>query len=228
MKIRIFLGTLMGLLFAAFTYKVKTYDVRAIGPLDSTVGFSHINERVHALTGVNKMWYDITDMLGYAAIALAAVFALIGLVQLIRRRSLRLVDPEILMLGLLFIAVIGFYAGFEKFVINYRPILMPDDLSLEASYPSSHTMLICVVLGAVMILLGRYVRNTALRILLGLVLAAGIIVTVAGRLWCGYHWFTDIVGGLLLSASLLFIFAGGVYGVKDRKPGAIGRYKPKH
>jgi undecaprenyl-diphosphatase len=34
-----------------------------------------------------------------------------------------------------------------------------------------------------------------------------ILITVFGRLICGVHWFTDIVGGILISVSLVTAFA---------------------
>jgi undecaprenyl-diphosphatase len=40
--------------------------------------------------------------------------------------------------------------------------------------------------------------------------AAGILlaaITVLFRFLSGVHWFTDILGGILISASLLFLFA---------------------
>ena len=216
MKKRLSAGIIMAALFAAFTYLVTTYDIAAVGPQGTEVGFSHINSRFHEMTGVNMGWYEVTDVLGYAAIALAALFAVAGLVQMIRRRSLLKVDREIISLGVLFVAVIAFYVGFEKFIINYRPVIMPGEIYPEASYPSSHTMLVCAVMGAAMILTGRYIRSRFLAGLLRVLFAAVMVMTVCGRLYCGVHWLTDIIGGLLLSAALLLLFSAAVYRKTDR------------
>jgi len=58
-----------------------------------------------------------------------------------------------------------------------------------------------------------------------------VLVTVGGRLWCGVHWFTDIVGGILLSLTMLLLFSAAVSGGRDRNstlPQDYKGYKPKH
>jgi len=202
-------AVITGALFVGLIVMLGKYDVAAIGPAGTEVGFSHINQFVHNLTGVNMLWYEITDYIGYGAIAVCGVFALVGFIQMIKRRSLLKVDREIWALGGLFIAVIGCYVFFEKFIINYRPIIMPGETEPEASFPSSHTMLIMTVMIAVMIVSDKYFRNSTgalVRVLCFVI----TLVTVGGRLWCGVHWFTDIIGGILLSATLLFLFAAVV------------------
>lgn len=200
---------LSGALFAALIVLLKSYDVAAIGPEGTEIGFSHMNKFVHDLTGVNMLWYDITDYVGYAAIGVCALFALVGFVQLVKRRSLLKVDKEILALGGLFAVVIGCYVFFEKYIINYRPIIMPGENAPEASFPSSHTMLIITVFVAVMIISDRYVSK-GLGSLLRLVCFLLVLVSVGGRLYCGVHWCTDIIGAILLSATLLQLFSAVV------------------
>jgi len=203
-----------GALFIAEIVLLKRYDVAAIGPAGTEVGFSHLNQRVHDMTGVNMRWYDITDYIGYGAIAICMVFALIGLIQLIQRRSLFRVDREIIALGGLFAVTIGFYFLFEKIVINYRPILMEGETTPEPSFPSSHTVLITVVMIAVLMIIDNY-SNDLFSGLFKALCAAVAVVAVGGRLYCGAHWFTDIVGGLLLSITLLLLFACVIYGGDD-------------
>lgn len=237
-----------GGLFAGLIYLLGVYDVAAIGPAGTSVGFSHINQFVHDLTGVNMQWYEITDYIGYAAIGVCALFALVGFVQMIKRRSLVKVDGEIWALGVLFAAVIGCYVFFEKYIINYRPIVMPGEIEPEASFPSSHTMLVMTVLVAVMIISDRYFGK-GLGALVRLICFVTVLVTIGGRLYCGVHWTTDIVGAILLSATLLQLFSAVVSSIDRKKPGSklaneydseasqrkkgsgsesINGYKPKH
>ena len=196
-----------GLLVAVLIVLVCFVDVQAIGPEGTRIGLSHLNRFVFELFGVNMLWYEVTDWLGLAAIGTAFLFAAAGLIQWIRRKDIRKVDKEILSLGGLYFIVIGLYVLFELAVVNYRPILMPGSTHPEASFPSSHTMLVCVIMGSALLLLGKYVNGKILRKVLQAICAATIGVTVLGRLISGVHWFTDIVGGVLISIMLLNLYA---------------------
>ena len=185
---------------------VRLVDAAPIGAQGTSIGLSHLNQFVFDLFGVNMLWYNITDWLGVAAVLTGFVFAVTGLVQLIKRRSLLKVDREILSLGGLYIVVIGLYLFFENVIINYRPIIMPDNTSPEASFPSSHIMLVCVIMGSAAMLINRYIRNKPLNRILRAVCYVIIGVTVVGRLIAGVHWFTDILGGILISVTLLSLY----------------------
>lgn len=204
------LAGLFALLAAVLVVLVLFVDVAPIGPEGTSVGLSHLNGAVHAKTGLNLFWYDVTEALGVASILVAGVFALVGLVQLIRRKSLRKVDREILALGVLFVVVIALYVLFEVVVVNCRPEILPGETHPEASFPSSHTMLVCATLGGAMLILRKYVKNPAVCRVLQLVCAAAIVVMVVGRLLSGVHWCTDILGGLLISGALLSAFSAFV------------------
>ena len=83
---------------------------------------------------------------------------------------------------------------------------MPDNTHPEASFPSSHTMLVCVIMGSAAMLINRYIRNKPLNRILRAVCYVIIGVTVVGRLIAGVHWFMDILGGILISVTLLSLY----------------------
>ena len=197
-------------LSAVLILLIKFVDVAAIGPEGTLVGLSSLNRFVFELFGVNIIFYHITDWLGISAILTAFVFAIVGLVQLIKRKSLFKVDKEIILLGCLYLVVIGLYILFEHAIVNYRPIIMPDGTHPEASFPSSHTMIVCVIMGSAMMLIKKYIKRKPMRTALMSIFAAVIGVTVIGRLISGVHWFTDIIGGILISASLLALYSGAI------------------
>ena len=196
-------------LFLLLIVLLKTVDVAAVGPEGTEIGLSKLNVAIHDLFGENLGWYKITNILGYLAILIALCFAAVGGLQLIRRRSVLKVDKEILLLGALYVVTVIFYVLFEKVIVNYRPMLMPDGTGPEASFPSSHTVLSCVILGSGLTLLKKYTRkNKTVLLVATVVFAVLLALIVAGRLLSGVHWFTDILGGLLLSAALLNAYEG--------------------
>ena len=207
-----------GLLTVVLILLIRFADVQAIGPEGTCIGLSHINRFVFELFGVHMLWYEITDWLGLAAVGTASVFAMTGLIQWIRRKNMLKVDKEILALGVLYLIVIGLYVLFELMIVNYRPIIMPGSTHPEASFPSSHTMLTCMIMGSAPLLIRRYILGTILKRILctGCMIIIGI--TVFGRLISGVHWFTDIIGGILISAMLLNLYAGVLEKIIDRRP----------
>lgn len=214
-KTKVLASGVCSILFLLLIVLVRTVDVAAIGAAGTSIGLSYINGAVHTLFGVSTFWYDVTTVLGVVALLVVPVFGLLGLYQLIQRKSLLAVDKEILALGGLYVVMAAVYVFFEKVIVNYRPILMPDAVEAEASFPSSHTMLICVIMGSAAMLLKKYVQKETLRFALGMVCNVIMAVTVIGRLICGVHWFTDILGGVLISAVLLFLYSAVTDALKE-------------
>ena len=211
------LGAAIFFLFVLFTALVKTVDVKAVGPLGSEIGFSGINTYFRDLIGTNMTVYEVTELLGYLAVALAGSFGLFGMYQFIKGKSLKAVDSDIIVLGGFFVVVVCAYVFFEVVVINYRPIIMEGEL--EASFPSSHTLLSASVFGAAIHQLWHRIKNKTFRIASACACSLILAVTVIGRFVSGVHWFTDIVAGLLLSASLVLIYVGfcNLTGIKKER-----------
>ena len=191
------------LIAITFTILVKVVDVKQIGVNNSSIGFATLNQFIFETTGVNMIWYHITDWLGLIPVFMAIVYAFIGLIQFIKRRSIFKVDKEIILLGLYYIIVIALYVFFEKVIINYRPILMNG--FLEASYPSSHTLMTICICGS-SILINKKLFNNKITKVINYLSIIIITITVVGRLITGVHWFTDIIGGILISSGLLMTF----------------------
>jgi len=192
--------------FLLWTAAIQFVDVEAMGPQGSSVGFATINQFVHNLTGVHMSLYTITDWLGLVPLVFVMGFALLGLVQWIKRKHLLKVDYNILILGGFYIIVMAVYVLFEMFVVNYRPVLIGG--ILEASYPSSTTMLVMCVMPTAIMQFNARIKNDVLKRFLASAITAFIVFMVIGRLISGVHWITDIIGGALLSTGLVLMYRG--------------------
>ena len=204
MKKKLLIAAGFLLTFALWTVTLLFVDVAAIGPMDSPVGYSTLNGFFHNLTGVHMTIYVITDWLGLIPLMFVMGFGIVGLTQWIKRRSIFKVDRSILVLGGFYILVMVAFLFFETCVINYRPILIQG--FMEASYPSSTTLLSMCVMPTAILQLNERISNPTWRKIVSLTIAAFTVFMVIGRLISGVHWLSDIIGGALLSVSLIYLY----------------------
>lgn len=192
------------LFFVVFTLLVKIVDVQSIGPENSKVGFASINELFHNFLGYNDLFYKISKYLGYLSFLIIGLFGVIGLIQLIKRKSIFKVDNTILILGAFYVLVLFTYAFFEIVIVNYRPVL--ENGVLEASYPSSHTILsICVCMSGILTS-NKIFKDKKIIKLFNICSTILMLSIIVFRTISGVHWLTDIVGGIILSMSLCLLF----------------------
>ena len=190
--------------FVLWTVAITKIDLQAIGPRGTVVGFATLNDAFHKMTGVHLWLYEVTDWLGLVAIVFVLGFGVLGLIQLIRRRNLFKVDSDIIILGVFYILVISGYVVFEEFAINYRPVIIEG--RLESSYPSSTTLLILCVMPTAILQLKNRIKSVVVKNIIVLVVSVFTLFMVIGRTISGVHWLTDIIGGILLSISLVMLY----------------------
>ena len=202
--------------FVLWTVLIQCVDVQAVGQNGTKVGFADFNVWFHQLTGVHMTLYTITDWLGLVPIIICLCFGVLGLLQLIKRRSLLRVDSDILLLDVYYVLVIACYLIFEMIPINYRPVLIEG--RLEASYPSSTTLLVLSVMPTLWFQAYRRVSNVTTRKAAEVFVVAFSVFMVIGRLVSGVHWATDIIGSALLSLGLYMLYRSAVlYSDKAKK-----------
>lgn len=192
------------MLFIIWTIALRFVDVGAIGPQDSSVGFATLNKAIHNITGIHMSLYTITDWLGIVPICFIIGFGISGLCEWIKRKNLFKVDYGILILGGFYIVVMALYIFFEMFVVNYRPILINGNL--EASYPSSTTMLVMCVMPTAIMQFNTRIKNNGFKKCVNIMITVFTVFMVTGRLISGVHWFSDIIGGALLSAGVVLLY----------------------
>lgn len=190
--------------FALWTFMILNVDVQNVGQKGTAVGFAAFNTWFHNITGVHLWLYNVTDWLGLVPVFICMCFGVLGLVQLIKRRSLFKVDIDIILLGVYYILVIFGYLIFEMIPINYRPILING--VMEASYPSSTTLLVLSVMPTLILQIKRRCENKALRNAVYIFAVLFSAFMVLGRLVAGVHWATDIIGSVLLSFGLFELY----------------------
>ena len=200
----LFIGIMLIVAFVVWTGLILTVDVQPLGQNGTNIGFATLNCWFHKLTGVHMLIYTITDWLGFIPILVCMIFAGVGLIQLITRKSLFKVDYDIIALGIYYVVVIVAFLGFEMIPINYRPILIEG--AMETSYPSSTTLLVLSVMPTLIFQSKRRIENDIWKNIVVILTIFFSAFMVIGRLMAGVHWFTDIVGGVLLSAGLFCIY----------------------
>ncbi len=205
-------AALFGGMFALLLLLLYTVEVRPIGPLGSSVGLASLNGALRDAIGTSTLWYTVSEQSGELSFVSVAVFAVIGVRQLARRKSLKQVDSDLYLLALLYITVAVCYLFFELVVINCRPVLEAG--SLKASFPSSHTLLVCTLMGSAAYEGWTRLPKPWLKITSTVLCTAVALITVVGRLLSGVHWASDILGGLLLSAALVLAYAAACQTVK--------------
>ena len=186
--------------FIVWTALVSFVDVKPIGPQKSNVGFATLNGSFHNITTVNMMLYKVTDWLSIIPIIFVLGFALLGFIQLVKRKSVLKVDTSILILGGFFIVTLSLFVFFEVFIVNYRPIL------IEGVLEASTTLLVMCVMPTSLMQLNDRIKIRSLKRCVALAITSFTIFMVIGRLISGVHWLTDIIGGALLSTGLVLTY----------------------
>ena len=197
-------GILLLILFAVWTVLVQNVDVQNAGQTGTEVGLATLNIWFHDLTGVHMMLYTITDWLGLVPVIICLAFGVMGFVQMIQRKSPLKVDADLILLGVYYIVVIAGYLIFEELPVNYRPVWIEG--RLEASYPSSTTLLVLSVIPALTFQARRRLKNVRLNRAIRIGSAGFSLFMVVGRVLSGVHWITDIIGAILLSSGLFCIY----------------------
>ena len=207
------------IVFLLWTVLIRCVDVQTAGPNGTKVGFAVFNLWFHHLTGVHMTLYTITDWLGLVPIAVCLGFGVVGVFQLIRRKSLIRVDPDIILLGLYYILVVFGYLAFEMVPINYRPILIHG--ALEASYPSSTTLLVLSVMPTLVFQVNRRCERKTVKRTVSIFAVLFSAFMVIGRSVSGVHWATDIIGSVLLSFGLFKLYQSAVAAVDLRNKNGV-------
>lgn len=214
-KISFIFTAILTTLFITFTILVKYINVEAIGPENTKVGLALINDVSYELFGKNNMCDKLSNIVLVLVFTLPLIFSIIGIYQLVKRKSLKLVDKELyILLGTYILTAIVFIL-FELIHINYRPVLI--DGELEQSYPSTHILISTILLLTTIILSKKYIHKKRLRKILTFGLELLLIASIILRILSGMHWITDIIGALILGFSISTLFNSVILIIKSKQ-----------
>ena len=194
-------AVIMTVVTILMTVLVATVDVQPVGVEGTDLGFASINTGFFNRFGENHTFYLLSKLAGLICFAVAGGFGIFFLIRFIQCKSLEKVDRNLTVLMLLYLATAIVYVLFEKFAINYRPVLR--DKGLESSYPSTHAMIAYVIMVSAVDQWNIYIKNEKL---LTIATAASFLVlalVIIARILSGVHWITDVIGGILFGDMLI-------------------------
>ncbi len=142
--------------------------------------------------------------MGVLPFLFVGVYGILGLMDLIKNKSFKTMNKRYIILGLFYVIFAALYVFFEKVAINYRPILK--DGILEASYPSTHTLLAICICGTSLLVSKYFLKNKTIRMLFDISAWALLFIIVIARCLSGVHWASDIIGGIIISLTYLSFF----------------------
>ena len=201
-------------IFAIFTILVKFVDTSLVVATNTKIGFSSINKPIFEALGTSDAWGTISLILFVVAGLIVLTLAVIGIKEWFANKQLSKVNHKILFLLGLYTLTVIFYFLFEILAVNYRPLL--DEGLVKLSYPSSHTLLICVICLSACFVVPDYIKNKPLKITITCILIAVSILAPLSRLLAGMHWFTDVIGSLILSVALVMCYYSSTCLVKKQ------------
>ena len=151
-----------------------------------------------------ETWELITNIILILSLIALGAFAVLGLVQWIKRKSLKKVDKQLRWFPLPLALMAATYVVFDKFLPKFFDFMptRPNG-SGEPSFPSTHVMIVATIFFITTIILPKYIKNKVVRIILELLMVIGLALTCTGRVMANMHTPIDVLGGIAFA----FIFA---------------------
>ena len=202
------------ILFIVYTILIKFIDVKLVQTTSTYIGFGTFNLWFHQLTKENLFLYQLGDWLSLIPLFICVVFAIMGCYQLIKRKSVFKVDYNLLILGFYYVLLLGIYLLFELIPINYRPILING--TLEVSYPSSTTLLVLCVMRTFAYNIKIYLKEKQSKFIICLTMIYSVFMIII-RVLSKVHWITDIIGAILLSNALYYLYQYLFLNIRNRR-----------
>ena len=178
---------------------VAALDVQTVD--GQRLGLATVNGWWRDLVGVNAAWRVVSDVVAVGTVLGVVGLLMVQIVAVVRGRGLRPVVRDWWVVDLVLISLGICYGLFQIVVINYRPLLVRG--VAEASYPSSHVLLFATVWPLLILTLWRMTKRRWVRVTVPVMGMMVMLTGIVARALSGYHWLSDVVGGVLLGATLV-------------------------
>lgn len=99
---------------------------------------------------------------------------------------------------------------FKNVFMRERPPFSLIDKPSDYSFPSGHTMCSVAFYGFIIYLVNKYIKNKILKWIIIFLCLITIILIGFSRLYLNVHYFTDVIGGLILGLVCLLMFVNYV------------------
>ena len=164
-------------------------------------------------------WTKITDIILIASIVILGLFAILGLIQWIMRKSLFKVDKQILWMILPMALMAIVYLVCDKILTPDKFSFMPTrpDGSGEPSFPSTHVMVVTTIFFCVSAALSKYIKSKPVLIILDIVMFALASLVATGRILSNKHSYIDVIGAVVCAFIFYEIYYYCIHHKKSKK-----------
>lgn len=200
--------SILWLILLIFTILVSFVDVKIYNETNTKIGLYSLN-KIFLVNSINSNYINIISN-GIFLICLLVIILMLLLITFEYFKTKK-INKKNLNFIIHFLIMVLIWIIFDKIlIINYRPILINGNI--EGSYPSTHVMVSTFVLLFLSDKLKKNFKNDKIFYIISIGL---IIIQSISRILLTMHWFTDIIGGLLIGCLLFFTFLRGEYGFNN-------------
>lgn len=200
--------SILWLILLIFTILVSFVDVKIYNVTNTEIGLYSLN-KIFLVNSINSNYINIISN-GIFLICLLVIILMLLLITFEYFKTKK-INKNNLNFIIHFLIMVLIWIIFDKIlIINYRPILINGNI--EGSYPSTHVMVSTFVLLFLSDKLKKIFKNDKIFYIISIGL---IIIQSISRILLTMHWFTDIIGGLLIGCLLFFTFLRGEYGFNN-------------
>ena len=191
------------------TVSIKLIDVKLYSVTNSYIGLYSINKLfvfTYNISNINIFFEIISNFLFIFCLIIILLKLSFIFYEYVKNKKVSKTNINFL---IHFILMILIWIIFDKIIIiNYRPILINN--KLEGAFPSTHVMVSTFTL-----LFFAYNQKNK-KIIFYIIITSLIILQSISRILLQMHWFTDVLGGLLIGTLLFLTYLRRENGINNK------------